>query len=154
MVIRMIVFVALVGALCAGCAFSVRGQYALLNANHQITKDQTYDASLRSHIAQLPKGKQVSGRHCESAILGLIPLPPSFHIMPDPDRALASALDEAGKPYDSIADAEVVHTQYLYMPIGRTICSKVTGTAAQDRPYQGAVTRTMPTSRGRASERP
>jgi hypothetical protein len=144
MAIRRIVLVALVGALGMGCAFSVRSQAALLTPDYQITKDQTYDASLRSHLAGLPKGKEVRGRHCESAILGLIPLPPSFHIMPSFDRAVTNALEKAGAPYDAIADAEVVHTQHLYMPLGRTICYRVSGTAAQDRPYQGAASRAQP----------
>ncbi len=149
MAIRVIVLVALVGALGTGCAFSIRGQFALLSADYLIAKDQTSDASLRSHIAQLPKGRTVSGRHCESAIMGLIPLPPSFHIMPSRDRAVASALEEAGKPYDALTDVEWVFTQYVYMPLGRTICSRVTGTAAQDRPYQGTESRALPSRRSR-----
>lgn len=76
--------------------------------------------------------------------MGFIPLPPSFHITPNRDRALASALEEAGKPYDALTDAEWVFTQYVYMPFGRTICHRVTGTAAQDRPYPGMASRTSP----------
>lgn len=118
----------------SGC-FSVKGEFLLYSPDKKVEK-QNYDDGIRKHIGALERGPSVEGSDCESAILGLIPLPPSFHIMPDLDKAYADAMEKAGRKYDALIKVEATHTQYLVPPpLLRVICWDIKGIAVKDAPW-------------------
>jgi hypothetical protein len=125
----LILFLALSGCFSGGKEF-------LLYSPHSKVENTVYDQGIRNHVSNLSQGPTVEGTDCESAILGLIPLPPSFHIMPDLDKAYADAMEKAGIKYDAMIKVEVTHTQYLVPPpLLRVICWDIKGIAVKNAPY-------------------
>ena len=120
--------------LLSGC-FTVKGEYLLYSSNNNVAKD-VYDQGVRDHIDHLATGPRVDGSDCESALFGLIPLPPSFHIIPSQEKAFASAMKKAGPPYDALINMEWSVTQYLVPPpLLRVICWDVSGVAVRNKQY-------------------
>lgn len=134
---RVIKLLLVVCLLLSGC-FTSRGEYLLYSQNNKVAMD-VYDQGVRDHIEHLAAGPRVDGSDCESALFGLIPLPPSFHIIPSEEKAFVSAMKSAGPSYDALINVKSSLTQYLVPPpLLRVICWDISGVAVKDKPYYKA----------------
>lgn len=133
MQIRQVLAIAVLFLPLCGC-FSTGGKYLLYSPEKKVPGVE-YNDNIRKHIGSLEQGPMVEGNDCESAVIGLIPLPPSFHIIPDLDKAYADAMEKAGGKYDALIKAEVTFTQYIWTFPIRIICYDIKGTAVKDVPY-------------------
>lgn len=144
--VKHVVAVAILYLPLSGC-FSVKGEFALYSPGKKVEK-HVYDERVSKHISALESGPMVEGSDCESAILGLIPLPPSFHIMPDLDKAYADAMEKAGSRYDALVKVEATHTQYLVPPpLLRVICWDIKGIAVKNAPLTSSDQRNQETAK-------
>lgn len=84
----------------SGC-FTAKGEFLLYSPEKKVEK-YAYDEGISKHIGSLERGPRVEGSDCESAILGLIPLPPSFHIIPELDKAYTDAMAKADTKHDAL----------------------------------------------------
>jgi hypothetical protein len=110
-----------VGLLALGC---VSGPTKIA----QITPDQTVAEALqaRRSSAGWELGPAVSGKSCETAIFGLLPVTKRA----DERDAVREAVDSATGRWTALLNAELTMTQYPYV-VARTICWEAAGRVAR-----------------------